>query len=93
MGIFRNFEGRKLLNITLMKLLFNVEYHTNFGEYLVLNLVPEDASAKVSQHKMTTLDGEHWFVELTKTLKAGSTVNYYYSVVRGDDEYRHEWLV
>ena len=76
-----------------MKLLFNVEYHTNFGEYLVLNLIPENASAKVSQHKMTTLDGEHWFVELTKAPKPGTYVDYYYSAFRGDEEYRHEWLV
>ncbi len=79
--------------MTLMKLLFNVEYHTNFGEYLVLNLISGDASVKVSQHKMTTLDGEHWFVELSKVAKPSTFVDYYYSVMRGDEEFRHEWLV
>jgi 4-alpha-glucanotransferase len=76
-----------------MRLLFNVEYHTSFGEFLVLNILSGDDASKVSQHKMTTLDGFHWFIELNKTFKAGTYIDYYYSVVRGDDEVRHEWLV
>ena len=42
---------------------------------------------------MTTLDDSHWFIELNKTFKAGTYIDYYYSVVRGDEEVRHEWLV
>ena len=76
-----------------MKLLFNLDYHTSFGEDMVLNILPEEEGGKVSQHKMTTLDGEHWFVELTKTVKSGSYIDYYYSMMRGDEEVRHEWLV
>ena len=76
-----------------MRLLFNVEYHTSFGEFLVLNILSGDDASKVSHHKMTTLDGFHWFIELNKTFKAGTYIDYYYSVVRGDDEVRHEWLV
>ena len=76
-----------------MKLIFNLDYHTSFGEDMVLNILPEEAGAKVSQHKMTTLDGEHWFVELTKTVKPGTCIDYYYSMMRGDEEARHEWLV
>ena len=76
-----------------MKLLFNVEYQTTFGEELVLNILPADDAAKVSQHKMTTLDGLHWFCELTKTVKPGTFIDYYYSLMRGDEEVRHEWLV
>ena len=63
-----------------MRLLFNVEYHTSFGEFLVLNILSGDDASKVSHHKMTTL-------------KAGTYIDYYYSVVRGDEEVRHEWLV
>jgi 4-alpha-glucanotransferase len=74
-----------------MKILFNVEYRTSFGEDLVLNILSEDAT-KSSQHKMTTLDGYHWFVELTITHK-GAFIDYYYSLLRGDEEARHEWLV
>ena len=76
-----------------MKLLFNVEYHTTFGDNLMLNICSEEGAAKVSQHKMVTLDGLHWFVELSKTLKAGTFIDYYYSVMRGDEEMRHEWQV
>ena len=76
-----------------MRLLFNVEYHTSFGEFLVLNILSGDDASKVSHHKMTTLDESHWFIELNKTFKAGTYIDYYYSVVRGDDEVRHEWLV
>ena len=75
-----------------MKLIFNLDYHTSFGEDMVLNILPEEAGAKVSQHKMTTLDGEHWFVELAKTVKPGTFIDYYYCMMRGDEEARHEWV-
>ena len=75
-----------------MKLLFNVEYQTTFGEDLVLNIFNVDAS-KTSKHKMTTLDGVHWFVEITKDMKVGTYIDYYYSLMHGDEEARHEWLV
>ena len=75
-----------------MKILFNVEYQTTFGEDLVLNILSDDA-AKTSKHKMTTLDGTHWFVELSKAMKPGTYIDYYYSLLRGDEEVRHEWLV
>ena len=76
-----------------MKLLFNVEYQTTFGEDLVLNILSEEDAAKVSQHKMSTLDGLHWFCELTKAAKPGTFIDYYYSLMRGDETARHEWLV
>ncbi len=75
-----------------MKLLFNVEYQTTFGEELVLNILSEDAD-KTSRHKMTTLDGRHWFAELSKATKPGTYIDYYYSLYRGDKEARHEWTV
>jgi 4-alpha-glucanotransferase len=42
-----------------MKILFNLEYHTTFGENLVVNILPENGSAKVSQHNMMSSDGSH----------------------------------
>ncbi len=75
-----------------MKLIFNVEYQTTFGENLMLNIFSEEDRNKVSQYKMTTLDGLHWFYELTKAVKVGAHLDYYYSVYRGDEEARHEWL-
>ena len=74
-----------------MKILFNLEYHTTFGENLVVNILPENGSAKVSQHKMMSSDGSHWYCEVSKTMKPGTYIDYYYSVVRGENELRHEW--
>ena len=77
-----------------MKLQFNIEYQTTFGEELVLNVLSgEKTSHKVEQHKMATLDGLHWNCELTKSVKTSAYIDYYYSVQRGEDEARHEWLV
>jgi len=72
-----------------MKLQFNLEYQTTFGEELVLNILSDK---KREQHKMSTLDGLHWNCELSKTMKASVCIDYYYSVYRGDQETRHEWL-
>lgn len=76
-----------------MKILFNVEYLTTFGEELVLNVLSEEDAAKVSRHKMSTLDGQHWFVQLTKSAKSSTHLDYYYSVTREGKDARHEWLV
>ena len=74
-----------------MKILFNVEYQTTFGEELVLNIL--SGEEKATTHKMTTLDGYHWFCELTKAPKTGTYIDYYYSLLRGETEVRHEWLM
>ena len=76
-----------------MKLLFNLEYQTTFGEELVLNVMYENDASKVSCHKMVTLDGLHWFCELNKSLKPGTYIDYYYSLMRDGEEARHEWTV
>ena len=73
-----------------MKLQFNLEYQTTFGEELVLNILSEN---KVERHLMGTQDGCRWRCELSKTgLKSGTYIDYYYSLMRGDEEVRHEWL-
>ena len=74
-----------------MKIQFNLEYQTTFGEELALNILEENG--KTEQHKMGTHDGLHWTCELSRTVKAGTYIDYYYSVYRGEEEYRHEWLV
>ena len=76
-----------------MKLLFNLEYQTTFGEELVLNVMYENDASKVSCHKMVTLDGLHWFCEMNKSLKPGTYIDYYYSLMRDGEEARHEWTV
>ena len=74
-----------------MKLLFNLEYQTVFGEELVLNIPKENG--KIEQYKMGTFDGLHWSCELNKTVKDSTYMDYYYTLMRGDQEMRHEWLV
>ena len=39
-----------------MKLLFNVEYQTTFGESLMINFLSADDEKKVMKHKMQTLE-------------------------------------
>ena len=74
-----------------MKLLFDLEYHTIFGEQLILNIV-EDGQKKESL-AMSTQNGLHWTAELSLANRKGGCLDYYYSVMRGDKEERHEWLV
>ena len=83
----------------MMKLLFNLEYQTNFGEQLVLNLLDGTSSKAVCTQPMQTNDGLHWWCELNDlspltTHRSPLTYfDYYYSVCRGDEEVRHEWLM
>ena len=76
-----------------MKLLFNLEYQTTFGEALVLNIKNGGDEGKYSPYKMTANDGQHWFCEINRPAKLGTYIDYYYSVMHGDEEARHEWLV
>ena len=73
-----------------MRIGFNLEYQTTFGEELVLNILSE---GKTEQHKMGTIDGLHWACELSKTVKTNTYIDYYYSVMHGDQQSRTEWLV
>jgi 4-alpha-glucanotransferase len=74
-----------------MRLQFNLEYQTTFGEELVLNILTD--KEKNEQHRMTTCDGLHWTCEMSKTVKSGMFIDYYYSLIRGEVETRQEWLV
>ena len=74
-----------------MKLFFNLEYQTIFGEQLILNIM--DGGQKKESLAMSTLDGLHWTTELSYAKKNGACLDYYYSVIRGEKEIRHEWLV
>ncbi len=76
-----------------MKLRFQVEYRTTFGEELVLNVVRADGSQKADRHKMQTADKCIWRCEISKAQKAGTVVRYYYSLWRAGKEVRTEWLV
>ena len=74
-----------------MKIQFNLDYRTSFGERLVLSIL--DGNRPAEQFEMTTADGEHWTVEVSRSAKAGTSIDYYYSLYREDRELRHEWFV
>ena len=77
-----------------MNLHFHIEYQTAFGEELVLNHVSADAGEReVTTYKMGTIDGYHWSCEMKSVLKIGSAIDYFYSVVRGEEVIRREWTL
>ena len=73
-----------------MKLLFNLDYQTVFGEQLVLNVLREDQTTE--RHNMSTTDDYRWTYEMQKRGDK-ALLDYYYSVERGDDVVRTEWLL
>ena len=76
-----------------MKLQFNLEYFTNYGEQLELCVLGDEKS---QPHAMTTLDGHNWILDINGDALRGKNkayVDYYYRVCIDKKERRHEWLV
>ncbi len=69
-----------------MTIHFHIAYRTVFGEELSLNTVE---GHEVTAHRMTTVDGNDWFCDLTGA-KAGPTLTYCYKVT-GNGHERNEW--
>lgn len=78
-----------------MKLRFNLNYHTVFGEELWLNLTARNGQACQQAYRMTTTDGSIWTLETETETEAntGDCIDYHYSVIRNGKSVRHEWLV
>ena len=77
-----------------MKIIFNIDYKTVFGEELVLNVLGTDRkdTVKVSQFRMSTLDGSHWTYQMNKAQsQLPEVMDYFYSVDCSGHEQRHEW--
>lgn len=70
-----------------MKINFNVEYGTTFGEELSLTIVESGAT-----YKLSSSDGYHWGTTITLNSVA-PTLNYYYTVVRYGAIARQEWQI
>ena len=70
-----------------MKLLFNIEYRTAFGEELVLNMVSSEGST--TPHVMTTADGANWTCAIEGHFVG--YIDYYYSLRRDSRTLREEW--
>ena len=76
-----------------MKIKFNIDYKTQFGEQMMLNIVStKEGKRKVSSYHMTTVNGETWTYELNGRYTVGQVLDYYYSVKTSDTE-RMEWQV
>ena len=76
-----------------MKLIFNLDYQTIFGEEIVLHIIDSDHDFLDTKHKMTTTDGHRWSVEVSHPGRTGRHIDYYYSVERDGNEVRKEWQV
>lgn len=76
-----------------MKLLFNLKYHTTFGEELTINILTGNESGRHEKHKMATADGENWSCEISLDARSRKCIDYFYSVCRNGAEVRHEWMV
>lgn len=75
-----------------MKVRFNLEYSTVYGENIVLNIIDSAAPDKVSRHAMKPANDKSWKCDIDVPAKAGQ-IDYYYSIEREGKEVRHEWMV
>ena len=78
-----------------MDIRFNLEYHTVYGELLMLNIVSVDdeGGKSTAAYAMTTTDGEHWSCHIDSLLKVGTSIDYFYAVWRDGQEMRREWTL
>ena len=77
-----------------MNILLSVIYGTSFGEELVMNLITgvTDGIKQSTPYRMRTVNGREWTCDLKLDLQKGTYIDYYYSVVRGEDNVvRREW--
>lgn len=75
-----------------MNITFNISYDTQFGEELVLNII--GGSGATTAYRMRTNDGKTWTCNIKNNMPLGSHIDYFYSVVRGEDNIvRREWTV
>ena len=72
-----------------MKIFFNIQYATTFGEILKLNVVGKGKDIE-KVYSMNTYDGKSWHCEITAE-SGMAQMEYYYSVENGNSEVRHEW--
>ena len=75
-----------------MKVRFNIEYGTVYGENLVLNILNSGTGDLASSHAMKPASDRIWKCDLDFPAKAGH-IDYYYSVERDGKLTRQEWTV
>lgn len=76
-----------------MKLIFNIEYRTHWGEDVrVMGSVPELGNQSVqSAFPLQTLDGIHWTAEADIKVPANKTIQYSYHIYNNGTLSRSEW--
>ena len=72
-----------------MKIDFNLEYRTAYGERLAVNLT--EADGDVSVHLMDSDDGAHWNLTLDADIGGTDYMEYFYSVEKDRQRMRTEW--
>lgn len=76
-----------------MNLTFIIDYSTVYGQEIVLNIMKAGSSNPIP-YRMTTTDGHTWSISIVLEHNSiGDTIEYYYSVVRGQNVERTEWRV
>ena len=74
-----------------MRIVFNIQYNTRFGESLLIHLTDSDTE-KERVYGMNTFDGKTWMCQIeTAKDERSSAISYYYSVDNAGQEERHEW--
>jgi len=76
-----------------MKLIFNIEYRTHWGEEVrVLGSVPELGDLHIEQALLLqTVDGIHWTTEVEMKVPVGRTLHYSYHIFKEGVVVRSEW--
>lgn len=79
-----------------MNILLNVNYDTVFGEEVVLNIIngSENGKNNTTVYRMRTDDGHRWTCGFKPDVKTGDHIDYYYSIVRGENSIaKCEWTL
>ena len=75
-----------------MKVRFNIEYRTVYGENLVLNILDKADADHVASHAMKPASEKSWKCDLDLPARAGF-IDYFYSVQRDGKTHRQEWTI
>lgn len=79
-----------------MKIRFNIEYHTQWGEDLRVRLVKVTAAGEkkpVKECPLETFNGRQWEGEITFSATGVSRIEYLYAMYRNDELVWTEWEV
>ena len=75
-----------------MKVRFNINYITSFGEELFVSIWEDEHPGRQKSFGMLTNNGQDWYCEINVDKKNKTWINYHYSVKKNGKEVRCEWL-